>query len=96
MIKENMEFIKSMFGFGGHSFWSSQTTYYLINYAILLVVAIIGSTPVVKTVATKLSEMPRVGKIVNLLEPVAIAVVLLLCVATLVNDSFTPFLYFQF
>ena len=95
-LGEGMEFIKSMFGFGGHSFWSSQTTYYLINYAILLVVAIIGSTPVVKTVATKLSEMPRVGKIVNLLEPVAIAVVLLLCVATLVNDSFTPFLYFQF
>ena len=91
-----MDFIGAMFGFGGYPLWSSQTTYYLINYALLLVVAILGSTPVVNSIAGRLQASQRVGKIVNIIEPFAIAAVLLLCVATLVNDSFTPFLYFQF
>jgi hypothetical protein len=90
------EVVGSMFGAGNLPFWSSQTTYYLLNYAVLLVVAFLGATPISKSVALKISETKVGGRVMNVLEPIAVAVVLLLCVATLVNDSFTPFLYFQF
>ena len=95
-LSEGMEFIGAMFGAGDLPFWSAQTTYYLINYALLLVIAFVGSTPVVKNVALKLQNGEKTGKIVNILEPIVVAAVLVLCIATLVNDSFTPFLYFQF
>ncbi len=95
-LSEGVSFIGSMFGAGNLPFWSSQTTYYLLNYAVLLVVAFLGATPIAKSVALKISESKVGGRVMNVLEPIAIAAVLLLCIATLVNDSFTPFLYFQF
>ena len=95
-LKEGMQFIGAMFGAGDLPFWSQHTTYYLINYSILLVAAILGATPVVKQTVLKLKENKICERIINVLEPIVVAVVLTLCVATLVNDSFTPFLYYQF
>ena len=95
-LKEGMQFIGAMFGAGDLPFWSQHTTYYLINYSILLVMAILGATPVVKQTVLKLKENKTCEKIINVLEPITVVVVLALCVATLVNDSFTPFLYYQF
>lgn len=95
-LKEGMQFIGIMFGAGDLPFWSAHTSYYLANYAILLVVAILGATPIVKQTVLKIKSTSTGEKIVNVLEPIVVAAVLILCVATLVNDSFTPFLYFQF
>ena len=95
-LGEGVQFIGAMFGAGDLPFWSDHTTYYLTNYAILLVVAILGATPIVKQTVLKLKENEKCEKVINVLEPIVVVVVLVLCVATLVNDSFTPFLYYQF
>ena len=46
----------AMFGAGGISFWSSETAYYLGSYGVVLLAAILGSTPLVKTAVLKIKE----------------------------------------
>ena len=81
-----------MFGFGGIPAVTEATLYYLRSYGVLFAVGFIGATPLVKTVAAKVSAT----KIGAVLEPLALILLLLLCTASLVDGSFSPFLYFRF
>jgi alginate O-acetyltransferase complex protein AlgI len=56
----------------------------------------VGATPIVKNTAVKLSESKKFGKIMNIIEPIALVALLLVVVAYLVDGSFSPFLYFRF
>ena len=93
---EAFSFIGGLFGAGGIPFASAETLYNIGNYGILLVLAIVGSTPVVKILATKFSESKRFGKIANILEPVMLVALLAIVTAFLVDSSSNPFLYFRF
>ena len=84
--------IGGMFGFGGVPLVTSQTLYYLRSYGVLFAAALIGATPLVKTLARKLEDKP-IGAV---LEPVVLVFLLLVCSAYLVDGSFNPFLYFRF
>ena len=93
---EAFTFIGGLFGAGGIPFASAETLYHLANYSILLVLAIVGSTPVVKTLAAKFSESKRFGKVANILEPGMLVALLAVVTAFLVDSSSNPFLYFRF
>ena len=84
--------IGGMFGFGGVPLVTGTTLYYLKSYSIILLAALVGSTPIVRTAAQKLENRP-VGAV---LEIVMMAAFLLVCTAYLVDGSFNPFLYFRF
>lgn len=84
--------IGGMFGFGALPLTSAPAVYYLKSYAVLFLLGILGATPVVKTVATRVEET----KIGGILEPLVLAAMLLICTAYLVDGSFSPFLYFRF
>ena len=88
--------IAGMFGFGGVPIVTAETLYYLRSYAIVLLLGIVGSTPLVRDLATRLSAGKGIGKAVAVLEPLVLTVLLLLCTAYLVDGSFNPFLYFRF
>ena len=88
--------LSKMFGFAGLPFWSAETGYYLSSYAVLLVCAIFGSTPIVKWTVLKLKENSKVNAVLNVLEPVMHVVLLLIITAYFVDGSFSPFLYFRF
>ena len=81
-----------MFGFGGIPAVTEATLYYLRSYGVLFAAGFIGATPLVKTIAAKI----RATKIGAVLEPLALILLLLLCTASLVDGSFSPFLYFRF
>lgn len=81
-----------MFGFSGLPLISDDTVYNLISYAVLLVCALIGATPLCK----KLFNKAEKNKAVQLLEVVFTGVILILSTAYLVDGSFNPFLYFRF
>ena len=81
-----------MFGFGGLPLVSSHAWYYLRSYAVLLIVAIVGATPLAKKLACRVGET-RVGAV---LEWVLMGILLLVCTAYLVDGSFSPFLYLRF
>ena len=86
----------NMFGAGGIAFWSGETGYYLGSYGVVLATAILGATPLVKTVVLKIKEN-RIGSLVcDILEPVFVVVMLLVVTAYFVDGSFSPFLYFRF
>lgn len=55
--------------------------------------AIIGATPYPKQFFNKFSEN---NKFMNILEPLAVAGLIVLITAYLVDGSFNPFLYFRF
>ena len=84
--------LAGLLGLGGVPLITDPALYYLKSYGVLFAAGILGSTPVVKQSACRL-ENTTVGKI---LEPVVLAVLLLVCTAYLVDGSFSPFLYFRF
>ncbi len=85
-----------MFGVGGVPFVSAPFFYYLRDYALVLIIAAVGSTPLMKTLMEKLSKKPALSKIINVAEPVVLLVLLAVVTAYLVDGSFNPFLYFRF
>jgi len=84
--------LKGMFGFGGLPVVSAETLYYLRSYALLFVVGIVGSTPIVRDTANRIYKT-KVGAV---LEPILLILLLLVCTGYLVDGSFSPFLYFRF
>ncbi|MBE6676518.1 MAG: MBOAT family protein [Ruminococcaceae bacterium] len=93
---EAFTYIGGLFGAGGIPFASAETLYFLRNYAVLLILALVGATPLVKSLATKLSISAKLGKVVNVLEPIMLVCLLVVVTAFLVDSSSNPFLYFRF
>jgi alginate O-acetyltransferase complex protein AlgI len=88
--------IKGMLGFGGVPLISAPTLYYLRSYAVVFLIALIGSTPFLKNVLVKVQRRAAGEKILNIVEPIALAGLLLVMTGYLVDGSFSPFLYFRF
>ena len=81
-----------LFGMAGLPMVTTETLYYLRSYGLLFAFGILGATPLVRNTANRLQN----AKIVQILEPVALIGLLLVCTAYLVDGSFSPFLYFRF
>ena len=77
-----------MLGLSGAPLVTDATLYYLRSYAGVFLFGVIGATPWPKRLALK-KDLP-------LVDAIAMAALLLLCTASLVDGSFNPFLYFRF
>lgn len=86
--------VGDMFGFGGLPLVSAEAVYQLKSFSVLIIIGIIGSTPLIKNLAIKISEKRE--KIANTAEPIILLALLALCTSYLVDGSFNPFLYFRF
>lgn len=95
-MKDAFSYIGSMFGAGGYPLVSTEFVYYLRSYGVVILLAMIGSTPLPKLVVGKINESRVGGKIMTVLAPVALCVLLAICTACLVDGSYNPFLYFRF
>ena len=84
--------IAAMFGGGEYPLVSAEALYYLRSYGLLFILGFVGSTPVVRDTARRVGET----KVGNILEPVVLLILLLVCTGYLVDGSFSPFLYFRF
>lgn len=72
---------------------SDSTVFNLTNYGFLLLVGFIGSLPLINIFYKKHIRDKKISAIV---EPVYIAILLILSTAYLIDGSFNPFLYFRF
>ena len=95
-MKEAIAYIGGMFGAGGIPFASDEWLYYLRSYGVVLIVAIIGATPLVKKLVLSIKKKVVGEKIINVAEPIVLVVLMLVMTAYLVDGSFSPFLYFRF
>lgn len=86
--------ILGLFGIGTAGVVSTVSIHYLKSYLIILLVGIIGSTPLIKKVAEKLEN--KFPKIINIAEILLITELLILCTSYIIDGSFNPFLYFRF
>ena len=93
-MSEAASYIASMFGFGNIPVFSAEWLYYLRSYAVVIILAIIGATPLPKRLVAKLSEKNE--KLFNIIEPVVLIGMMLVVTAYLVDGSFEAFLYFRF
>ena len=95
-LKEGFSSIAGLFGAGGIPLVNNETLYYFASFAIILIVGIIGSTPLPKKVYSYLNSNKTVSYIMNVVEPIGVLILLVICTAFLIDGSFNPFLYFRF
>ena len=88
--------IIGLFGANGEVFLNNYTLYYLKSYFIILIISILGATPILKCLINKLKENDKIRKVINLLEPIVLVLLLLIVTSYLVDNSYNPFLYFRF
>ena len=73
-----------------------ESLYYLRSYAIVLVIALLGATPLPAKAVQRLRDPSAGSAVLSVAEPVALVLLLAACTAYLVDGSFNPFLYFRF
>ncbi len=89
--------LSMMFGFANKPFINAETIYYIRSYIVIFIIALIGATPLLKNVFTKINNSSNLlNKIKNVFEPITQAILLLSVTAFLIDGSFNPFLYFRF
>ena len=84
-------YLGAMFGFGGAALFSGAAGYELMNYLPMLIVGILGATPLASSCFRQLPEGCR-----RWVRPVLLVLGLLLSTAYLVAGTYNPFLYFRF
>ena len=88
-LNEAVSYIGGMLGLGNYPLISAEAVFYIKDYFFVLVLGLIGATPIPKRLALKL-------KATQWLEPIALVALLAISTAYLVDGSFNPFLYFRF
>lgn len=84
-------YYKSMFGFAGGGFVSSTDGFYLASYAIILLIAIIAATPLLRNLYNKIPDKVKLAA-----TPIITILILVVSTAYLVDSTYNPFLYFRF
>ena len=97
-VQEAGSYLGAMFGSGNYPLVSAEFIYYLRSFGFILLLSIIGSTPLPRLLVTKLqvSKNHLVSGLMNVAELLFPLILLLLVTAYLVDGSFNPFLYFRF
>ena len=91
-LNEALSCIGGMFGIGTSGITGAESLYYLRSYGLLLILSILGATPIVKLGLERLESFGSAA----VLRPLACLALLIICTAYLVDGSFNPFLYFRF
>ena len=95
-LSDIMNTISGLFGFNHVCIINDYTIYNLKNYLIILIISIIGATPIMKNIIEKLRKSKIMDNIINIIEPIFMIFLLIIVTAYLVDSSYNPFLYFRF
>lgn len=85
-----------MIGLNGLPLVSNEFIYYLRSYGVIILLGMVGSTPLIKMLMVRLEQNTSGKRAVTILEPITLIGLMLLNTAYLVDSSFNPFLYFRF
>ncbi len=95
-LPQGIAYVGGMFGGAGVPFVSGEFWYCLRSFAVVLVLAAVGSTPLLRVIVEKIKAKEAGTRVLNILEPFALAALLVIVTGYLVDGSFNPFLYFRF
>lgn len=93
--------VKGMFGLNGNGFSNLETRIFLQNHCFLLLICILGCTPLLALLRNQLRYIgrrwkSRLGRLAYLAGALVPVILIILSVMALVGNSYNPFLYFQF
>ena len=91
-VKDALYYLKRMFGLGGVPFADGMFTGYLKQNLILLILGIALSTPIIPVLKRKLGST----LMWDVLSVVGLIFLFILSMASLVSNSYNPFIYFNF
>lgn len=87
-------YFSSLFNLNRNKFFDLEGMYYFNNYAVIIFIGIVMSTPIFKRLIDKLDNNNSVFS--QSLVSIIYILIFLLSTASLVTDTFNPFLYFRF
>ncbi len=90
--KQILQNIGGLIGINNIPLLSQESIYYFKSYFIVILIGIIGATPIVKNIVIN----KKIYKIANIIEPIFLLFVLVISTSYIVDGSFNPFLYFRF
>ena len=94
-IEDAGAYLLRMLGIGGCGVLDATARLYLHDNLLLIVIACLGSTPLIKRIADRLTAtLP--GTVTELLRCCVVLLLLALCALYLVNSTYNPFIYFRF
>ena len=91
-VSQILENLGGLIGIGNIPLVSAESLYYFKNYFVLLLIGIIGATPLLKNFVMK----DKLNKVRNIVEPVFLLIILVISTSYIIDGSFNPFLYFRF
>lgn len=89
------QYLQTMFGFGALHAEGISVLYLLRTYAVPLAAAVLFSTPIAPVLHERF-RASRLRPVYSVLRVLVYTALLVLCTASLVSDTFNPFLYFRF
>lgn len=95
-LSEVGRYLAGMFGVGSSSVADAFAFYQIKSYFFIILIAIVGATPLCKRGLEKVKTYSKGRALVEIVTPVFVAVILLLVTAFLIQSSVHPFLYFRF
>lgn len=75
---------------------NNEALYTLRSYWLILLMGIIGATPLVANTAKRIKATAVGEKVLSVAEPIVLICLMIMVTAYLVDGSFNPFLYFRF
>ncbi|MDW0114289.1 MBOAT family O-acyltransferase [Sporosarcina saromensis] len=93
--EQGLAFGKVLFGIADQPLYDTQFLYFLSTNGLLLLLAVIASTPLLKRMNERLSRILPAYLSASI-SISSFVIILFLSTAYLVNDSYNPFLYFRF
>lgn len=89
-------YLGGMFGIGSSNVLDATGIYQIKSYLWMIIIAMLGATPLCKNIVKRLKENRNGSMIINIVTPVFICGMLFLVTAFLIQSSVHPFLYFRF
>ena len=91
-----ISYFGAMLGFGKAGLISGATLYLLSGHWLLLLVLVVGATPLLKNCWLRITAKHRESVAVCVIENVLLALILIVSIGYIVESSYNPFLYFRF
>ena len=95
-IKEMFNSLYSMFNFKNLILYNEFSIYYLKSYTVILLISIIGATPLLKNIIERIRKSFIGDSFISIINPILNIILLIIVTSYLIDGSFNPFLYFRF
>lgn len=91
-VEQILQNIGGLVGTNGTPLISPESIYYFKSYIIVIIIGIIGATSIPKNIVNS----KKLQKLKNIVEPIYLLLIFIICTSYIIDGSFNPFLYFRF